>query len=266
MTPPWKGWIGLLRELLAYRTFIRNMVVKDLKLRYQASVLGFLWSMLNPLLMLGLYTVVFSKIMRVQMENYTFFLFSGLMPWTFFSGSLMASTTSLLGNAGLIRKVHFPHETLPLATVLFNFAQLVLALLVVVPGLIVITGAHLTWVALLAIPLLLLHFTFTVGIAFALSALTTAFRDITHFTEIALLFLFWASPIVYAAEMAPRPLQVWFRLSPLAGFAMAYQELLVQHRLPNAEVTLSLVGWTVAALLVGHGLFRRLGASFAEAV
>ena len=92
----------MIRDLLAYRTFIRNMVVKDLKLRYQASVLGFLWSMLNPLLMLGLYTVVFSEIMRVQMENYTFFLFSGLMPWTFFSGSLLAST----GSASRERRPH----------------------------------------------------------------------------------------------------------------------------------------------------------------
>jgi lipopolysaccharide transport system permease protein len=242
------------------------MVVKDLKLRYQASVLGFLWSMLNPLLMLGLYTVVFARIMRVQMENYTFFLFSGLMPWTFFSGSLMASTSSILGNAGLIRKVHFPHETLPFATVLFNFAQLVLALVVVVPGLVLMTGAHLTGVALLAIPLLLLHFVFTVGIAYALSALTTVFRDVAHFTEIALLFLFWTSPILYTAEMAPHPLQVWFRLSPLAGFAVAYQDLLVHHRLPSGEVFVTLIFWTVAALLLGHAVFRRLSASFAEAV
>jgi len=256
----------VIRDLLAYRTFIRNMVIKDLKLRYQASVLGFLWSMLNPLLMLGLYTVVFSKVMRVQMENYTFFLFAGLMPWTFFSGSLLASTTSLLGNAGLIRKVHFPHETLPFATVLFNFAQLILGLIVVVPGLVVITGARLTWVALAALPLLLLHFAFTIGIAFALSALTTVFRDVAHFTEIALLFLFWGSPIVYTAEMAPRALQTWFRMTPLAGFAVAYQAVLVQHRLPNTELVLTLVGWTVAALLVGHALFRRLGPSFAEAV
>ena len=242
------------------------MVVKDLKVRYQASVLGFLWSMLNPLLMLGLYTVVFATIMRVQMENYTFFLFSGLMPWTFFAGSLGASTASIVGNAGLIRKVNFPHETLPLATVLFNFAQLVLALVVIVPGLVLMTQAHLTLVALLAIPLLLLHLVFTVGIAFALSALTTVFRDVAHFTEVALMVLFWTSPILYTAEMAPHPLQVWFRLSPLAGFAIAYQDLLVNHRLPSGEVVVTLLFWTVAALLLGHAVFRRLSASFAEAV
>ncbi len=256
----------MLTDLIAYRTFIKNIVLRDLKLRYQASVLGFLWSMLNPLLMLGLYTVVFSKIMRIQAENYTFFLFCGLMPWTFFSGSLMGSTSSILGSAGLIRKVYFPHETLPFATVLFNFAQLVLALLVVVPGLVVITGARLTPVALLAIPLLCLHFVFTVGLAFALSALTTVFRDVAHFTEIALLFLFWGSPILYTADMAPHALQVWFRLNPLAGFAIAYQDLLVHHRLPSPEVVLMLVVWTTAVLLGGHALFRRLSPSFPEAV
>jgi lipopolysaccharide transport system permease protein len=150
--------------------------------------------------------------------------------------------------------------------VLFNFAQLVLALLVVVPGLVVITGARLGWTALLAIPLLLLHFAFTLGIAFALSALTTLFRDVAHFTEIALLFLFWGSPILYTAEMAPHRLQVFFRLTPLAGFTIAYQDLLVHHRLPSAEMVVMLIFWTVAGLVLGHAVFRRLSPSFAEAV
>jgi len=257
----------LLRDLLAYRTFIINMVLKDLKLRYQASILGFLWSMLNPLLMLVIYTVVFSKVMRVTTEgNYTFFLFSGLMPWTFFSGSLIASTDSVIGSAGLIRKVRFPHETLPVATVLFFFAQLVLALLVVVPGLVLITGARMTAVAWFAVPLLLLQLAFTTGLAFALAALTTVFRDITHLTDVVLMVLFWCTPIVYPAEMAPVALQTWFRLSPVSGFIEAYQALLVRHRLPDAGALAMLVMWTVVALVVGHALFRRLSPTFAEAV
>jgi lipopolysaccharide transport system permease protein len=257
----------LLRDLLAYRTFVFNMVQKDLKLRYQASVLGFLWSMLNPLLMLVIYTVVFSRVMRVPMEgNYTFFLFSGLMPWTFFSGSLIAATGSVIGNAGLIRKVQFPHETLPVATVLFCFAQLVLALLVVVPGLVLITGARLTAVAWLAIPLLLLQLAFTIGLAFALAALTTVFRDVTHLTDVVLMVLFWGTPIVYPAEMAPAALRTWFRLSPVSGFIGGYRSLLVGHRLPDAGTLAILVTWTVVALAVGHALFRRVSPTFAEAV
>lgn len=257
----------MLRDLLAYRTFVVNMVLKDLKLRYQASILGFLWSMLNPLLMLVIYTVVFSRVMRVPIEgNYTFFLFAGLMPWTFFSGALIASTGSVIANAGLIRKVQFPHETLPVATVLFFFAQLVLALLVVVPGLVLIAGARLTAVAWFAVPLLLLQLAFTIGLAFALAALTTVFRDVTHLTEVVLMVLFWATPIVYPAEMAPAALRTWFRLSPVSGFVEAYQSLLVGHRLPDAGTLVTLVVWTVAALVVGEALFRRLSPTFAEAV
>jgi len=257
----------LLRDLFAYRTFIFNMVLKDLKLRYQASILGFLWSMLNPLLMLVVYTIVFSRVMRVTTEgNYTFFLFSGLMPWTFFSGALVASTDSVVGSAGLIRKVQFPHETLPVATVLFFFAQLGLALLVVVPGLVLITGATMTAVAWFAVPLLLLQLLFTIGVALGLAALTTVFRDITHLTDVVLMVLFWGTPIVYPAKMAPEGLQAWFRFSPVSGFIEAYHALLVRHRLPDAGALALLVVWTVVALVAGRALFRRLSPTFAEAV
>jgi lipopolysaccharide transport system permease protein len=257
----------LLRDLLAYRTFIVNMVMKDLKLRYQASILGFLWSMVNPLLMLVIYTVVFSRVMRVTTEsNYTFFLVSGLMPWMFFSGALVASTNSVIGNAGLVRKVRFPLDTLPVATVLFNFAQFLLALLVVVPGLVLITGARLSAEAWFAIPLLLLHVAFTTGVAFVLAALTTVFRDVTHLTDVLLMVLFWNTPIVYPAEMAPPALQAWFRVSPIAGFTEAYQTLLVKHRLPDGGTLVMLVAWTVVALAVGRLTFRRYSGTFAEAV
>lgn len=258
----------MLRDLVVYRTFVFNMVLKDLKLRYQASILGFLWSMLNPLLMLVVYTIVFSKVMRVPIEgnNYTFFLFSGLMPWTFFSGALVASTDSVVGSAGLIRKVQFPHETLPVATVLFFFAQLGLGLLVVVPGLVLITGATLTAVAWFAVPLLLLQLLFTIGVALALAALTTVFRDITHLTDVALMVLFWGTPIVYPARMAPEELQAWFRISPVSGFIESYQALIVRHRLPDAGALAMLVVWTVVALVAGRALFRRLSPTFAEAV
>jgi len=188
------------------------------------------------------------------------------MPWTFFSGSLVASTGSIIGGAGLIRKVHFAHETLPVATVLFHFAQLILALFVVVPGLVVLTGARMTWLALLAIPLLLLHLVFTIGIAFALSAVTTAFRDVTHFTEIGLVLLFWTSPIVYTTEMAPPALQAFFHVSPPAGFAIAYQDLLYWHRLPEMSVVLMLLAATVMSVFLGRSIFRRLGGSFAEVI
>ena len=123
-------------HLLHYRTLIKNLVFKDLKLKYRDSVLGVVWSLLNPLLLLVVYTVAFKIVLRVQTENYPYFLLSALLPWTFFSSSLIASTQSITGNANLIRKVYFPRETLPIATVLFAFSQLILALIVFLPALV----------------------------------------------------------------------------------------------------------------------------------
>src|SRR4051812_46466944 len=166
-------------------------------------------------MMLAVYTIAFKYVMRTGIPHFTFFLLAGLMPWQFFAGALTASTHAIVGNGNLIRKVYFPREVLPVATVLFTFTQFILALVAVVPIVLVVDHVPLRWVALLVVPLALVHLLFTIGCAFALSALTTSFRDVTHFTEFALMLLFWLTPIVYQVEMAPGPLRTFFRGSPL---------------------------------------------------
>ena len=172
------------RELFRYRALIQNLLLKDLKLKYRGSVLGFMWSLLNPLLLLGTYTFVFKYVVRIQMDNYPYFLLVGLFPWNFFSSSLIGSTQAITGNADLIRKVHFPRETLPIATVLFTFAQLLLAFAVFLPALVLISGVRLHWTAVLFVPLLVLHLLFTIGLAFILATGTVFFRDVAHLTEV----------------------------------------------------------------------------------
>ena len=253
-------------HLLHYRTLIKNLVFKDLKLKYRDSVLGVVWSLLNPLLLLVVYTVAFKIVLRVQTENYPYFLLSALLPWTFFSSSLIASTQSITGNANLIRKVYFPRETLPIATVLFAFSQLILALIVFLPALVLISGVRIYSTALLFIPLLLLHLLFTLGLAFILSTCTVFSRDVMHLTEVALVLCFWMTPIVYPASMAPPKLQLLFQLSPLAAFAIAYQDVLFWGKVPEPLVLSTLGGWTVVALLGGYAIFRRFSPGFAEEV
>lgn len=253
-----------LGEILGYRALVLNLVLKDLKLKYRGSVLGVVWSLLNPLLTLAVYTYAFDHVLRVRMEHYASFLLVGLLPWSFFSGSLLASTGSVLQNAHLIRKVHFPHETLPIATVLFGFAQLLLALLVFVPCLLLSSALPLSASLLLLPPLLLLHAVFTTGLALLLSALTTSFRDLAHLTEVALLLLFWVTPIVYPLAMAPPRLQPWLEVSPLAAFALAYQEVLFRGRAPAPVIVAGVVLFPVAALLLGLWVFRRYSPTFAE--
>jgi len=190
----------------------------------------------------------------------------GLMRWIFFSNSAIGSTGSIVSSAHLIRKVHFPRETLPIATVLFNFAQLLLALSAVLPVMVVVFQVKLAWTAFLFLPLLLLHMLFTIGIALFLSAVTTKFRDVAHFTEVAMMVLFWTALILYAPEMAPSALRMTFKVNPLAAFTMAYHDVLYWGRVPSASVMVSMASWTVLALLVGHAVFRSYSPRFAEAV
>jgi ABC-2 type transport system permease protein len=256
----------MLGELYRYRSLIRNLVFKDLKLKYRDSVLGFLWSLANPLLLLSVYTLAFKHILRVQMEDYSYFLLVGVLPWSFFSTAAQASTGSIVYNAGLIQKVRFPREALPIATVLFCLAQFLLALGILLPALLVASHHPLRAAALLLPMLLALHLLFTVGVAFVLSAATAFFRDVAHLTEVALMLLFWLTPILYPIGMAPARLQMAIKLSPLAAFALAYQDLLFWGRLPEAPVLLGVLAAPVVSLGLGVAVFRRVSPAFAEEV
>lgn len=256
----------MLRACYQYRTLIKNLVLKDLKLKYRGSVLGVVWSLLRPLLMIGVYTVAFKYVVRIKMENYSFFLLIGLLPWNFFQGAAMASTQSVIDNYNLIKKVYFPRQTLPVATVLFNFAQFLLALAVFIPVFLLFSPVPVHWVALGLVPLLALHLLFTIGAALLLSALTSSFRDVEHLTEVGLVLLFWVTPIIYPIAMVPAPFQALMKLNPLASLAMAYQDLLFYGRLPELAVALVLLAWTAALFTAGYLTFKWYDPAFAELV
>jgi homopolymeric O-antigen transport system permease protein len=186
-----------------YRTLVRNLVAKDITVKYRGSLLGLLWSLLHPALMLVVYTFAFKVVLRVHTENYAYFIMAGLLPWTFFASALKDSTQAIVGNAGMIRRVYFPREILPIASVLFNFTQLLLALAVFLPALLLVSGVNPSWRMTLVVPLLLLHLAFTIGVALALASVTVHFRDVAHLTDVLLPLLFWATPIIYPIEMVP---------------------------------------------------------------
>ncbi|HET7004004.1 MAG TPA: ABC transporter permease, partial [Candidatus Binatia bacterium] len=166
-----------------YRELLRNLVIKDLKIKYRDSAIGFLWSLINPLLLILVYSFVFSHILRVDIANFSYFLLVGILPWTFFAQSLMMSTGSIIDNGGLIRKVAMPMEIFPVATVLFNLAQFGLAFLVFLPMTIFFFDVRIGWVSLWFLPLLLLHLLFTVGLSFLVATATVFYRDVRHLME-----------------------------------------------------------------------------------
>jgi lipopolysaccharide transport system permease protein len=256
----------MLQECIEYRSLIKNLVLKDLKLKYRGSVLGVIWSLLRPLMLIAVYTVAFKYVVRIKMENYAFFLLVGLLPWNFFSGAAMASTEAVIDNANLIKKVYFPRETLPIASVLFNFAQFLLALAVFIPLFFFMGAFPLTWAILLFFPLLALHLLFALGTALCLSALTASFRDVAHLTEVGLVLFFWVTPIIYPITMVPFQYQNLMKLSPLASFAVGYQDILFWGRIPEILVVGSILCWTIAVFFFGYLLFKWYDPALAELV
>jgi ABC-type polysaccharide/polyol phosphate export permease len=256
------GLVGIVR----YRELLRNLVLRDLKLKYRGSVFGFFWSLANPLLMVVTYTVVFTYILRMRTSGFVFTLLLGILNWGFFASCAMMSTGSVIDAAGLVKSVAFPRAILPVATVLFNLAQFLLTLAVFLPLALALFRAPLS-PAILFLPLLLiLQILFTVGVAFALATVTAFFRDVRHILEIALGILFWTTPIVYQFESVPELVRLPILLSPMSPYIVAWQQILYEGRVPDLAVWLAAGSYAAGAFVLGASVFMTSEDRFAEQV
>ena len=264
-----------LRQLLRYRGLIQSLVARELKARYRGSVLGFFWSFINPLLLLGIYSFVFVWVLPgkhpPETEPYALFMFCGILPWTWFSSSLNESANVLIGHGNLIKKVLFPAEILPIVTVLANMVHFFFGLPILLGFLIYywrpITLGEIVWFPVVVAVQAL----FTIGMSLILSALTVHFRDIKDLLSNLLTFWFFATPIIYPMSQAvgegPGLAKTLLDLNPFTHLAISYQEILFYpgpfgHR----NWLLALGAGSVVLFLVGYFLFDRLRDSFAEEV
>ena len=253
-------------SIIRYRELIRNLVSKDLKLKYRGSMLGFLWSLANPLLLILVYGFVFTQLLRAAIPNFAYFLLIGLLPWNFFAQSMLMSTGSILDNAGLFRQVWVPLEVFPVATVLFNLAQFLFAFALLMPMALLFFQIPLAWSFLGVFLILTLHVLFTVGLSFFFSAITVFYRDVRHFMEIFLMLLFWLTPIIYNVEALPSSLRTAVHLNPLSFFISSYQDIFYRRMLPGFVSLLTLCGLTFLSLTLGYWVFSRCKSRFAEEV
>lgn len=254
------------RSLLQYRELLRNLVVKDLKLKYRGSVLGFLWSLANPLLMLVVYTIAFRYVLKVHSEGFVLCLLVGLLAWTFFSNTTSMATGAIADNGGLVKTVYFPRAILPIATVLFNFAQYLLNVAVLLPVMLLLYQMPLA-TPMLAFPIFVgLQLLFMVGVALWVATGTAFFRDLKHLLEVGLAALFWATPVLYQIEQVPASLSLPVRLAPLSPFVIAYQRMFFYREWPEPSVWILAVTYTVIALVGGLSLLTRFEERFAELV
>jgi lipopolysaccharide transport system permease protein len=260
-----------LARLVRYRSLIWSLVARELKARYRGSVLGFVWSFINPLLLLGIYSFVFSTILPNRSEllqPYALFMLCGILPWTWFSASLTEASNSLISGGNLIKKVLFPAEVLPIVSVLANMAHFFLALPIVI--LVLLIYRHwpdpggLAWFPVVV----LVQLIFTSGIALVLAAFTVHFRDIRDILANVLMLWFFVTPIIYFYGQEEVAGYKWlFNLNPFTHLAISYQEILFFNGpFGHWKWLLSLGGLSVVLFLAGYWVFDRLRDSFAEVV
>ena len=258
-----------LAQLPRYRGLIQSLVARDLKARYRGSFLGFFWSFVNPLLLLLVYTFVFRFVMKPPegTDPYPLFMFCGLLPWTWFSSSLMESSGVLISGGNLIKKVLFPAEVLPIVTVAANMVHFMLAL-PILAFFLVWYSAPLTLPELACFPLVVaVQFVFTLGCALILSALTVHFRDIRDILSNLLMLWFFATPIIYSYKNAPDLERRFMNLNPFAHLAISYQEILFfPGPFGHWKWLVALGIGSVFFFLFAYWVFDRLRDTFAEEV
>lgn len=261
-----------LATLYRQRQLITALTARDLKARYRGSILGYFWSLANPLLLLAVYTLVFTVFLpaRLDVQPYPLFLFAGILPWTFFAAAVLESTSSISSNAGLIKKVMFPAEALPLVVVLSHLVHFALAVPVMLAALVAFTlagKAAVTSMILLVPVLMLLQSFFVAGIAMTVSSASVLFRDLRDIITNLLQLGFFITPIIYPIEeITSRPLRAVLRMNPMTPFIVSYQDILFYGRLPNISDALLMVGYAVASMTIGFIVFDRLRDSLAEAI
>ena len=255
--------MGLIRELFDYRTMLATMVRKELVTRYKGSVLGFLWAFVNPLLQLAVYSVVFSSIMRVDVDKYYIYLFVAFIPWFFLSTCLGGGANCVVESANLVKKIYFPRMVIPLSTVTAGFVNLCLSMAVVL-GAVLFSGIGFSAYCLLLPGVMALEYLLVLGFLLIFSALNVYLRDLRHMLEILMMAWFYATPIVYTPDMAPEGWRWALSLNPMTGLVEAYRDLLYYQRLPDISHLLWPFGLALLLCLGGGWLFQRLQRSFAE--
>ncbi len=254
-----------IKEIYEYRHMIASLVKKDLRGRYKGSVLGFLWTFINPLLQLLVYTLVFSNILKSNIDKYYLHLFVALIPWIFFSSSVTGGSSCILNQKGLVTKIYFPREVLPISHVTTCFVNMLYSFVVVV-AVVALSGVPFNLGAMLCLPVIMLvEYILALGIAMIVSALTVFFRDLEYMLGILMMVWQFLTPIMYSVDIITSPkLRSIFMLNPMTPIIIAYRDVLYYARIPDLSTLALGTLMGLATLALGFLIFGRLKKRFAE--
>ena len=255
-----------LREVWRYRELLRGLIVRNLKVKYQRSMLGFIWTLLNPLMTIAVLTVVFTYFIKIRVEDYWAFVFSGYFVWNFMLQMLSSATYIMAEHAPLRRSVAFPSEVLVLATAASRLVEFAVEMAIAVLLLIVIHhGSVPASFALLPL-LIMIQVLLAIGLALPIATLSVFYSDVQHAIPIVLLMLFYLSPVFYPATMVPDTLRLLYFLNPIAGLLTLFHDALYGGQWPSLRLLGGMFLASVGLCTAGYAIFNRYKKLFAEIV
>lgn len=258
--------LRIIKEIWKFRALIWALVSRHLKARYRGSFLGFLWSFLNPLLLIAVYSLVFKYYIRFQeQDNYTVFMFTGLLPWIWFSSGLIEATSSISGGGSLITKAIFPAHVLPIVSVLTNLIHFIFALpLLILAMLLNGISPHVT---IVLVPLIMaIQLSLMTGLSLILSSLNVYYRDIQHILGNFMTFWFFLCPIIYPTSTVPDRFKFSLVINPMAALVEAYHKTILEGSLPSFTTLSYLSLLSFAFCYFGAIVFNSYRDQFAEAI
>jgi len=248
-----------------YIDFLLVMTEKEIKARYKNAVLGFLWVLLNPLFQMIIIGFLFQNFISPPTENYYLFLFSGLLPWNFFSYSLTKTTPSIIYERSLIQKAKFPRESIPLSIVFSNFFHFIISLFLLIILLIISGNFNFNLLAIVCqVASLIWFLSLTCGLTLLTSALNVKYRDIKFFTEAIVLLWFYATPVVYSLNMLPKSIIPLFGLNPITYPLTMLQHGLIDTPLPNKSIFWSNFFLSLIIISLGITIFKKENKTFSD--
>lgn len=254
----------LLLPLRSYKYLLVQLVQREIKARYKQSIVGYAWILLNPLAQLVVYSFVFSIVFRFPTNNipYFIYLYAALLPWTFTQSALSTATMSLVDSSSLLRKVSFPREVIPYASVLSKTIDMLLSSLLFL-GLIIIMRVPLAPTAILFLPIFAIQLVLTIGLSLFLSSLNLFYRDIQYLTNLVLMLWMYMTPIVYPLSLVPKQYVYLYKFNPLVGIIEGYRAVLFGY-----PIEYKLIAWSalfaVAIFIIGFTFFKRTEKLFAD--
>ena len=255
--------MNIFKKIYNYRELLKTNVKKEIRGRYKNSFLGVLWSFLNPLLQLLVYSVIFGALLAGGDKTYHIYICVALIPWTYFTTAITQAAFTVIGNADIIKKVYFPREILPVSVVTSGAVNFIISTIIIL-AFVIFSGVGLSWYILLYPFILLIQYVLLLGIGFIVSSVTVYFRDLEHIIGVVLMAAFYATPIVYKLEQLPHTLQILVNLNPMTHLINAYRDIFYYHQMPNMEILITLLGISLVLTVVGYFIFKKLQKGFAE--